>query len=167
MAQVVVGRIVRPHGVRGEVIVEVRTDDPDARFRPGTEYDTPKGTLRAETVRWHQGRPMLTFAGVTGREAAEALRGTELTVELPSEDLPSDGEEYHDTELIGLRVVEGDGTEIGTIARVDHGPAYETLVVKRRGTHPALIPFVDEMIDDIDTEAGTVVVELPPGLLEL
>ncbi len=167
MVQVVVGRVVRPHAVRGEVIVEVRTDDPEARFQPGTEYGTPKGTLRAETVRWHQGRPMLTFAGVVGREAAEALRGTELTVELTPEELAGDGEEYHDTELIGLRVVEGDGTEIGTVARIDHGPAYETLVVKRRGTHPALIPFVDEMIEDIDLDAGTIAVDLPPGLLEL
>lgn len=168
MAQVVVGRVVRPHGVRGEVIVEVRTDDPDARFRQGAEYDTPKGTLRAETVRWHRGRPMLTFDGVSGREAAEALRGTELMVDLPSEDLAGDdGDEYHDTELIGMRVVDGEGAVVGAVTRVDHGPAYETLVVKRRGAHPALIPFVEEMIDDIDTDAGIIAVELPPGLLDL
>lgn len=167
MTQVVVGRIVRPHGLRGEVVVDVRTDEPQERFQPGTEYGTDRGPLRAEAVRWHRGRPMLVLEGVRGREAAEALRGVELRVELPSEDLPDDGEEYHDTELIGMRVVDGDGTEIGTVARVDHGPAYETLVVRRRGTHPALIPFVAEMVDDVDLDAGTIVVDLPPGLLEL
>ena len=168
MEQVVVGRIVRPHGVRGEVVVEVRTDEPEQRFAPGTEYRTRDGVLRAEAVRWHKGRPMLTLEGVRGREAAEALRGVDLMVDLSLTDLPGPGEEeYHDTELIGLRVVDGDGVEIGTVARIDHGPAHETLVVRRPGERPALIPFVDEMIDDIDLDADTIVVDLPPGLLEL
>lgn len=166
MVQVVVGRIVRPHGVRGEVVVEVRTDDPEERFRPGVEYATPNGALRAETVRWHQGRPMLTLAGVRGRDAAEALRGTLLSLDVdPAEDLETD--EFHDTDLIGLAVVTVDGEQVGTVAAVDHGPAYESLVVKRRGTHPLSIPFVDEMIDGVDLDAGTVVVDPPPGLLEL
>ncbi|HLU28304.1 MAG TPA: ribosome maturation factor RimM [Glycomyces sp.] len=166
MVQVVVGRIVRPHGVRGEVVVEVRTDDPEERFRPGAEYATPSGALRAETVRWHQGRPMLTFEGVRGRDAAEALRGTLLSLEVdPAEELESD--EFHDTDLIGLAVVTVDGERVGTVTAVDHGPAYEALVVKRRGTHPLPIPFVDEMIDGVDLDAGTVVVDPPPGLLEL
>lgn len=167
MEQVVVGRIVRPHGVRGEVVVEVRTDEPEQRFQSGTEYRTRDGVLRAEAVRWHKGRPMLTLEGVRGREAAEALRGVDLLVELSPTDLPEAGEEYHDTELIGLRVVDGDGVEIGTVARIDHGPAHETLVVRRSGERPALIPFVAEMIDDIDLDADTIVVDLPPGLLEL
>lgn len=167
MEQVVVGRIVRPHGVRGEVVVDVRTDEPEQRFQPGTEYRTRDGILRAETVRWHKGRPMLTLEGVRGREAAEALRGVELLVDLSSSDLPGPGDEYHDTELVGLRVVDVAGVEIGTVSRIDHGPAHETLVVRRKGEHPALIPFVAEMIDDIDLDADTIVVEPPPGLLDL
>ena len=167
MEQVVVGRIVRPHGVRGEVVVEVRTDEPEERFRPGAEYRTRGPVLRAETVRWHKGRPMLRFEGVRGREAAEALRGVELVVELDDDDLPGPGEEYHDTELIGLRVVDSGGGEIGTVSRIDHGPAHETLVVRRRGRRPALIPFVSEMIDEVDLEAAAIVVDPPPGLLEL
>ncbi|WP_100448400.1 ribosome maturation factor RimM [Glycomyces xiaoerkulensis] len=166
MTQVVVGRIVRPHGVRGEVVVEVRTDEPERRFRPGAEFRTGSGTLRAESVRWHQGRPMLVLEGVRGRDAAEALRGTELSVEIdPAEEIEDD--ELHDVQLIGLTVVEADGTEIGTVSRVDHGPAHDTLVVRRRGERPALIPFVEEMIREIDLDAETVAVDLPPGLLEL
>ncbi|GAB3646512.1 ribosome maturation factor RimM [Glycomyces tarimensis] len=166
MVQVVVGRIVRPHGVRGEVVVEVRTDDPEDRFQPGIEYDTPKGPLRAETVRWHQGRPMLTLEGVRGRDAADALRGTLLSLDVdPQEELDSD--EFHDTDLIGLAVVTVDGEHVGTVTAVDHGPAYEALVVKRRGTHPLLIPFVDEMIDEVDLDAETITVDPPSGLLEL
>ncbi|GAB3218787.1 ribosome maturation factor RimM [Glycomyces halotolerans] len=167
MTQVVVGRVARPHGVKGEVVVELRTDEPERRFQPGTEYDTDSGPLRAETVRWHQGRPMLTFAGVSGRDAADALRGVELKVELGPDELPEDSDEFHDSELVGLRVVTAEGEEVGTVARVDHGPAYEILVVKRRGRHPALVPFVAEMIDDIDLGAETVVIDPPPGLLEL
>ncbi|MCH7231728.1 ribosome maturation factor RimM [Glycomyces sp. L485] len=167
MEQVVVGRIVRPHGVRGEVVVEVRTDDPEVRFQPGAEYATSKGALRAETVRWHQGRPMLTLEGVNGREAAEALRGTELSVDIDPEEIEVDDEEFHDTQLVGLSVVAADGEVVGTVSRIDHGPAHETLVVKRRGTHPALIPFVEEMITEVDLDAEAITVDLPQGLLEL
>lgn len=162
-----VGRIVRPHGVRGELIVEVRTDDPEERFKPGVEYSTKAGPLKAETVRWHQGRPMINFAGVSGRNEAEALRGTELSLDIDPDDLVASEDEVHDTLLIGLTVVDRDAGEIGTVSRVDHGAAHETLVVKRRGQSPALIPFVAEMIREVDLDAETIHVDLPEGLLEL
>lgn len=167
MVQVVVGRIVRAHGLRGEVVVDVRTDDPEERFKPGVEYETPKGTLRAEAVRWHQGRPMISMAGVADRNAAEALRGTELSVDIEPQELELDDDEFHDTELLGLKVVTGEDVDIGTVSRIEHGPAYEILMVKRRGTHPLQIPFVDDMIDEVDLEAGTITVDLPEGFLEL
>ncbi|RRR97364.1 ribosome maturation factor RimM [Glycomyces terrestris] len=165
MAEVVVGRIVRPHGLRGELVVEVRTDDPEARFQPGVVYATKNGPLKAVTVRWHQGRPMIGFEGVPGRTEAEALRGVLLSVDVDEDDLGED--EFRDDDLVGLAVVEADGNEIGPVARVEHGAGHETLVVKRRGTHPARIPFVAEMVTEIDFEAGTITVDLPPGLLEL
>jgi 16S rRNA processing protein RimM len=168
MEQLVVGRIVRPHGLRGEVVVEVRTDDPETRFQPGVEYQTKNGPMRAVTVRWHQGRPMIGFEGVADRNASETLRGILLSVAVDEEELePEDEDEFHDTLLIGLTVVDREAGEVGTVGRVDHGAAYETLVVKRKGRSPTLIPFVADMVDEVDLEAGTVKVDLPPGLLEL
>jgi 16S rRNA processing protein RimM len=172
MPELVVGRIVRPHGLRGEVVVEVRTDDPEERFQPGIEYRTRGGQLKgaplkAVTVRWHQGRPMIGFEGHTDRNASELLRGVVLSVDIDEEELVADEEEVHDSLLIGLTVIDREAGEVGTVSRVDHGAAYETLVVKRKGQSPALIPFVADMVEDVDVEAGTIAVDLPPGLLEL
>ncbi|MCC3762410.1 ribosome maturation factor RimM [Glycomyces sp. TRM65418] len=172
MPELVVGRIVRPHGLRGEVVVEVRTDDPETRFQPGVEYRTTGGRLKgaplkAATVRWHQGRPMIGFEGHTDRNASELLRGVVLSVEIDEEELVADEDEVHDTLLIGLTVIDREAGEVGTVSRVDHGAAYETLVVKRKGRTPALIPFVADMIGEVDVEAGRIRVDLPPGLLEL
>lgn len=172
MAQVVVGRIVRPHGLRGELVVEVRTDDPEDRFRPGVEYATRGGPLKgaplkAVTVRWHQGRPMIGFEGVPDRTAAETLRGVLLSLEIADDELDADEDEFHDALLIDLAVVDLEGAHIGTVSRIDHGAAHETLVVKRKGQGPALIPFVADMIREVDAEAGTITVDLPPGLLDL
>ena len=172
MSQVVVGRIVRPHGLRGEVVVEVRTDDPELRFQPGVEYQTKGGQLKgaplkAATVRWHQGRPMIGFEGHADRNASELLRGVVLSVEVEEEELVAEEDEVHDTLLIGLTVVDKEAGEVGTVSRVDHGAAYETLVVKRKGQTPALIPFVADMVLEVDLEAERINVDLPPGLLDL
>lgn len=172
MPELVVGRIVRPHGLRGEVVVEVRTDDPETRFQPGVEYRTKGGQLKgaplkAVTVRWHQGRPMIGFEGHSDRNASELLRGVVLSVEFEEEELVADEDEVHDTLLIGLTVIDREAGEVGTVSRVDHGAAYETLVVKRKGRTPALIPFVADMIQEVNVETGTITVDLPPGLLEL
>ncbi len=172
MPELVVGRIVRPHGLRGEVVVEVRTDDPETRFQPGVEYRTRGGQLKgaplkAVTVRWHQGRPMIGFEGHADRNASELLRGVVLSVEIEEEELVAEEDEVHDTLLIGLTVVDKEAGAIGTVSRVDHGAAYETLVVKRQGQTPALIPFVADMVVEVDIEGETINVDLPPGLLDL
>jgi len=169
MTQLVVGRIVRPHGLRGELVVEVRTDDPETRFQPGVEYSTKNGPMKAVTVRWHQGRPMIGFEGVPDRTAAEPLRGVLLSVEVEDEELEpdEDGDEFHDALLIGLRVIDKEAGEVGTVSRIDHGAAHETLVVKRKDNTPALIPFVNDMVLEVDMESETIKVDLPPGLLEL
>jgi len=172
MPELVVGRIVRPHGLRGEVVVEVRTDDPETRFQPGVEYRTRGGQLKGAplksvTVRWHQGRPMIGFEGHADRNASELLRGVVLSVEIEEEELVAEEDEVHDTLLIGLTVVDKEAGEIGTVSRVDHGAAYETLVVKRQGRTPALIPFVADMVVEVDLEGETINVDLPPGLLDL
>ena len=165
----VVGRIGRPHGVRGEVTVEVRTDDPDARFVPGVELRTDpaeRGPLVVRGRRWHRETLLLAVEGVDQREDAEALRGTELLVaidELPP--LP-DPDDFYDHQLVGLQVRLPDGSPLGRVAAVRHDGA-DLLVVEREDAHDALIPFVAAIVPTVDVAGGFVVVDPPEGLLEL
>lgn len=164
-----VGRIGRPHGVRGEVTVEVRTDDPDARFAPGAVLRTEpavRGPLTVAGRRWHREVLLLAFEGVDSREAAEALRNTELLVAIA--DLPplEDHDSFYDHQLVGLRVQLPDGSPLGTVAAVRHDAA-DLLVVDRPDADEALVPFVAAIVPTVDVENGYLVVDPPEGLLEL
>ncbi|GAA4074769.1 ribosome maturation factor RimM [Actinomadura miaoliensis] len=166
--QLVIGRVGRPHGVRGELTIDVRTDDPDRRFAPGTELATDPaaaGPLTVEHARWHSGRLLVRFSGVDDRDAADELRGTWLVVD-PS-DIPSsaDPDEFHDQELIGLAVVTVDGTEVGTVAEVRHH-GQDLLVVRRTGGGEALVPFVAALVPEVDVPGGRLRIDPPPGLLD-
>lgn len=166
----VVGRILRPHGIRGDLICEVRTDEPAQRFVVGSVLvtdPTQAGPLTLEYVRWYQDRLLLTFAEVADRNAAEELRGVFLCVDSYELETPDDPEEFRDHDLIDLSVEDEAGTKIGTITRVDHGPAHDMLVVSREGAKPALIPFIHDMVPTVDIAAKRVVVNLPDGLLDL
>lgn len=168
--KLVVGRIVRSHGVRGDLICEVRTDEPEERFAGGSvlHTDPPRfGPVTIERSRWYQGRIMLTLVGIGDKDAAEELRGVELTVDSDDVAAPDDPEEFRDHDLVGLAVVDESGTAIGTVARVDHPPAHDMLVVDRPGAKPALIPFIQAMVPTVDVAAGRIVVSLPDGLLDL
>src|SRR4051812_49066720 len=128
-----VGRIGRAHGIRGEVSVEIRTDDPEARFAAGTSLITDPqnaGPLTIEAVRAHSGRLLVRFAGIEDRNAAETLRGILLLVD--SADIPptNDPDEFHDHELIGLAAVSADGSELGEIVDVEHH-GQDLLVLRR------------------------------------
>ncbi|MCW2945847.1 MAG: rRNA processing protein RimM [Actinoallomurus sp.] len=163
-----VGRIGRAHGIRGEVSVEIRTDDPGARFAPGSSLATdPEGVgpLTVETVRTHTGRLLVGFAGYEDRSAAETLRGTLLLVD--SADIPPTGdpEEFHDHELIGLTAVTTDGAEVGEVVDVRHS-GQDLLVVRRSDGGDVLVPFVGAIVSEIDVPGGRVVIDPPPGLLE-
>jgi 16S rRNA processing protein RimM len=166
--QLAIGRIGRAHGVRGEVSVEIRTDDPDTRFVPGTSLVTDPesaGPLTIDTVRSHSGRLLVRFAGIDDRNAAETLRGVLLLVD--SADIPptDDPEEFHDHELIGLAAVTADGAELGEIVDVEHH-GQDLLVLRRATGDDALVPFVSAIVTDVDVPAGRVVLDPPPGLLE-
>jgi 16S rRNA processing protein RimM len=163
-----VGRIGRAHGIRGEVSVEIRTDDPGARFAPGSSLATdPEGVgpLTVEAVRTHTGRLLVRFAGYEDRTAAETLRGTLLLVD--SADIPPTGdpEEFHDHELIGLIAVTTDGAEVGEVVDVQHS-GQDLLVVRRSDGGDVLVPFVGAIVSEIDVPGGRVVIDPPPGLLE-
>ena len=166
---VVVGRIGRPHGVRGEVTVEVRTDDPDDRFVPGAVLLTDpaaRGPLTVAGARWHREVLLLTVEGVDSREAAEELRNTELHV--PVADLPplEDPDAYYDHQLVGLAARLTDGSLLGTVTAVRHEGG-DLLVVAREGGGELLVPFVAAIVPTVDLAGGAVVVDPPEGLLEL
>jgi 16S rRNA processing protein RimM len=168
--QLVVGRIGKPHGIRGELTVEVRTDAPEIRFAPGSVLVTDParvGPITVEAVRWHSGRLLLRVVGVHDRTAAEGLRGVVLTADVPDDEVPDDPEEFFDHQLRGLSVRTADGTVIGVVDDVVHLPSQDLLSVHREAGREVLVPFVAEIVTDIDVDAGTVTVELPEGLLDL
>ncbi|WP_327086841.1 ribosome maturation factor RimM [Nonomuraea sp. NBC_01738] len=165
--QLVIGRIGRPHGVRGDVTVEVRTDHPAARFFPGVTLATDpaaKGPLVVESVRWNKDVLLLRVAGVADRDEAETLRGTLLVVDSADIAPTGDPDEFHDHQLIGLRVVTAAGEPVGEVADVLHH-GQDLLVVRRGGHDDALIPFVKALVPEVDLDAGTLTVEAPEGLL--
>ncbi|MFH8365328.1 ribosome maturation factor RimM [Streptomyces sp. NPDC018031] len=167
--QLVVARIGRAHGIKGEVTVEVRTDEPEQRLAPGAVLatDPPSaGPLTIETGRVHSGRLLLRFAGVPDRTAAEALRNVLLIAEVDPEEVPEDPEEFYDHQLIDLDVVTTDGTELGRIAEIAHLPYQDLLVVRRPDGQEVMVPFVSEIVPEIDLEAQRAVVAPPPGLFD-
>ncbi|MFD9815253.1 ribosome maturation factor RimM [Streptomyces sp. NPDC059080] len=167
--QLVVARIGRAHGIKGEVTVEVRTDEPELRLAPGAVLATDPSTagpLTIETGRVHSGRLLLRFAGVTDRTAAEALRNILLIAEVDPEEVPEDPEEFYDHQLIDLDVVTRDGTVVGRITEVSHLPYQDLLVVGRPEGGEVLIPFVSEIVPEIDLEEQRAVIDPPPGLLD-
>lgn len=180
--ELTVGRVVKAHGIGGEVVVEVRTDDPAARFAPGNALRAKhtrggwERDLVVDGVREHGGRLLLRLAGVTGRDAADALRGALFVVD--SDDLPpiDEPDTYYDHQLEGLRVRTVAGHEIGVVAEVLHTAAGELLAVRRDdGATPAvagqspevLVPFVGAIVTDVSLDEGIVEIDPPEGLLDL
>jgi len=172
----VVGVVTRPHGVSGEVLVDVRTDKPGERFVPGSVLVTDPasvGPLTIESVRRHttggRSRLIVGFEDVLDRDSAEALRGVALRVETADSDLGTDREpdEYHDQELVGLVAVDETGERLGEVVRVEHAPASDLLVLRRPDGREALVPFVHAIVPEVDLGAGRVVLSPPGGLLEL
>jgi 16S rRNA processing protein RimM len=167
---VVVGRIGRPHGIKGEVTVEVRTDLPERRFAPGTVLVAEParvGPLTVAAARWHSGRLLLSVAGVSDRNGAEALRGVILSAEVPDDEVSEDPEEFFDHQLRGLSVRTVEGVGVGVVDDVVHLPGQDLLGVRRPDGRETLVPFVAEMVPEIDVEAGYLVIDPPPGLLDL
>jgi len=167
--QLVVGRIGRAHGIKGEVGVEVRTDDPDLRYADGARLltDPPeRGPLSVDSTRWHSGRLLVRFKGVDDRTVAEGLRGTMLVIEVDEAARPDDPDEFYDHQLVGLGVVSTAGDPIGHVVEVLHLPAQDVLAIKRDDGVEVLVPFVTELVPTVDLDARVVTVEPRPGLLD-
>jgi len=173
--RVIVGRVGRPHGIRGEVVVGVRTDEPDLRFAVGATLDVAeqedgpvdRQRLTVAAARWHSGQLLVAFTGITDRSAAGKLTGSWLSVD--SSQLPDigDPDEFRDHELVGLSVRTAAGDQVGVVTDVLHYG--QDLLVVRRQDEPggeALIPFVKAIVPEVDIRAGVVVIDPPPGLLD-
>ncbi|MFG3284324.1 ribosome maturation factor RimM [Streptomyces sp. NPDC048111] len=167
--QLVVARIGRAHGIKGEVTVEVRTDEPELRLGPGAVLTTDPasaGPLTIETGRVHSGRLLLRFEGVRDRTAAEALRNTLLIADVDPQALPDEPDEYYDHQLMDLDVVLADGTEVGRITEITHLPSQDLFIVERPDGSEVMIPFVEQIVTEIDLEAQRAVIDPPPGLID-
>ena len=175
--ELTVGRVVKAHGISGEVVVEVRTDDPDARFAPGTALRSraargggPERTFVVDSAREHGGRLLVRLAGVGDREAAEALRGTLFVVDsadLPPIDPRDEPDTYYDHQLEGLRVRTATGADVGVVAEVLHTAAGELLSVRPPDGGEVLVPFVGAIVTSVSLQDGVVEIDPPEGLLDL
>lgn len=163
--QVRVARVVKAHGLRGEVVLDVLTDSPERRFVPGAVIRTeaaPGTPLTIATTRQHQGRWLVLFTGVADRTAAEALRGTILVTE--SDDEGSEEDAWYPSELVGLRVERLDGELLGEVIGLEHMPAHDLLEVREPDGTRTLVPFVTAIVPTVDVAGGRVVVDPPGGL---
>ncbi|MGF6880750.1 16S rRNA processing protein RimM [Nocardia sp. GAS34] len=174
--ELVVGRVAKSHGVRGELVVEIRTDEPELRFAEGVVLRGRMPRAKSvqeytvESVREHSGRLLVHLRGVAGRSAADALRGMVFLVD--TDDLPpsQDPDEFYDHELEGLSVQLADGTVVGTVAEVLHSAAGELLSVTAEDAEgkqrEILIPFVNAIVPTVSIAEGLIVIDPPEGLLD-
>jgi 16S rRNA processing protein RimM len=164
-----VGRVARPHGLDGEVGVVLLGDDP-ARLAAGRELrleraGEPPRTVRVASSRRGTRGPLVRLEGVSTRDAAEALRGAELSVAFDPANLGAG--EFYAHQLEGLRVVAPDGAELGRVTGVAFGPGRPLLEVTVPGRAPQLVPFHPDLVRGVDLEQGLLTLEAPEGLLEL
>ena len=170
--ELTVGRVVKAHGISGEIVVEVRTDDPDQRFAPGATLRARKSGAAQrnyviEAARAHGGRLLVRLAGVADRDGADALRGSLFVVEaaeLPPIDEP---DTYYDHQLEGLAVRDTGGESVGTVAEVLHTAAGELLSITRLDGRELLMPFVSGFVPTVSLADGFLVIDPPEGLLDL
>lgn len=167
--EVVVGVVGRPHGIRGELGIDVRTDEPATRFAAGARLHAegePHRHWRISSHRWHNGRLLVQLEDVADRTAAEALRGTRLAATVPASETPEDDAEFYDHQLVGLTVADHDGCTVGTVQEVVHLPAHDLLAVELASTgERRLVPFAAALVPEVDLAGGRLVLADVPGLL--
>ncbi|KQR25083.1 ribosome maturation factor RimM [Microbacterium sp. Leaf151] len=172
--QLRVGRLVKAHGLKGAFKLELYTDDPDGRFVAGSSFtlQVPESSpwhgreLTVREFRWMNSHPVVFFEGVDDRSSAEALVKAILWIDQDTEAAPTEEDAWYDHQLVGLDVVR-DGAVIGRVARVDHFPAQDLLIVRPSGEdREVLVPFVSAIVPEVDIAGGRVVVTPPAGLFE-
>ena len=168
--RVVVARVGRALGVKGDVLVDVLTDEPERRLVAGVDLLIMGSdrVLRVESERPHGGRLCLHFTGIDDRTAAESLTGLMLEVERAEDERPQDPDEYYDDALIGLDVLTESGERVGAVTEVLHLPAQDVLAVRAvAGGREILVPFVAEIVPVVDLDTARIVIRPPAGLLDV
>jgi 16S rRNA processing protein RimM len=170
--EVVIGRIGKPHGIRGEVTVELRTDEPERRFAAGTTVraERPRGSsapwpaLTVGSTRWHRSTLLVRFEELLDRTTAEAARGLLLHAKVDADERPDDPDEFYDHQLVGLSAVDLDGRTLGEVTSVLHG-AQDILEIRTPDGRDTLVPFVAALVPEVDLAGSRVVVADRPGLV--
>lgn len=166
-----VGRLTKAHGLKGALKVELYTDEPERRFVPGASFslqvppESPWHNRSVELLelRWYNEQPVAFFKGVEDRTAAETLVKAILWVDKDdAEELEPDT--WYDHQLVGLDVIV-DGMKVGVVARIDHLPAQDLIVVKTKGDD-VLVPFVRAIVPNVDIQAGQITMTPPGGLFD-
>ncbi|WP_258802473.1 ribosome maturation factor RimM [Pseudarthrobacter sp. NS4] len=166
--QLQVARIGKPHGIRGEVTVQVLTDAPEDRFVPGTEFvvePAAAGPLTVSSARWNKDILLLGFEEIETRNEAETLRGVKLFIE--TEELDEDDDEgWYEHELVGLEARVG-GTVVGKVTALTTMPVQDLLMVTTPDGEEILVPFVEQIVPEVNVEQGYILLTPPDGLFEL
>ncbi len=171
--ELVVGRVAKAHGIAGELVVDVRTDDPDERFAPGNRLwlRPSRGEggqdVVIESARPHGGRLLIRLPGISDRNGADALRGHLFVVD--SAELPpiDDPDEFYDHQLEGLTVRTVDGERVGSVTEVLHTTGGELLSVRSAEGREVLVPFVSAIVTSVSLADRVVEIDPPQGLLDL
>ncbi|WP_151548808.1 MULTISPECIES: ribosome maturation factor RimM [Corynebacterium] len=162
-----IGRVIKSHGIKGEVIIDPTTDVPEERFAIGEVLEGQQTgktlELTIAAARVHKGRLLVKFEEIADRTAAESLRGMRFFAEPREED---EDEGFYDHELEGLRVYV-DGAHIGEVLSVERGVAHNLLNIRLSSGGESLVPFVEAIVPEVDLEDGSITLTPPEGLLDL
>ena len=167
-----VGRLLKAHGLKGAIKLELYTDDPALRFVPGSVYtlqvpdESPWAgkTVTLKELKWYNDHAVVFLDGIDDRDAAESLVKAILWVDEDKDARPIEEDAWYDYQLIGL-TVRRNGEAVGTITRVDHFPAQDLLIIDTGDTE-VLVPFVKAIVTGVDIAAGTMDIDPPIGLFE-
>ena len=168
--QLQVARIGKPHGIRGEVTVQVLTDAPGDRFVPGTQFivePASAGPLTVFSARWNKDILLLAFDEIETRNEAETLRGAKLFIETEDIGAEDDDEGWYEHELVGLEVRVGGQCGRQGLRRCTPCPVQDLLVVTTDDGKEVLIPFVEQIVPEVNVGEKYVLVTPPPGLFEV
>ena len=164
----IVGRAAKPHGVHGDILVEIITDFPE-RLKDGVKFGLgeeaePADFFEVHRVRFHQGRWLLSVRGIRDREVIGAWRGRYLFLpEQSLEELPEGY--YYEHHLVGLECRSPEGEHLGEVTGLDPGEGQSRLIV-RNGTRESLVPYVPEIVSEVNVDEGYVIIDAPRGLLD-
>ncbi|AZS43953.1 ribosome maturation factor RimM [Microbacterium oleivorans] len=173
--QLRVGRLVKAHGLKGALKLELFTDDPDGRFVPGAVFtlQVPESspwhgkTVTVKEFKWMNSHPVVFLDGIDDRSGAESIVRAILWVDQDSAAPVVEDDAWYDHQLVGLDVVR-DGAVIGRVSRIDHFPSQDLLSVQLTGDQDreVLVPFVRAIVPEVDMAARRLVVTPPAGLFE-